>query len=200
MSIGERSLQAQELLGQLREERRIAEEKEQLLVAMDGLRFIAATGQAHDFEAYRQSLEHDAPPLVVATFATREQADSWLENHPNPPHQAYVLISGEYHVVMHLPELGHRRLISHPVLEFYLADKVREGVPAPVATFQTKEEAQAWLSAQPEPPRQVFIRIAEGNYLVVYHHRVDVRVMYPLPTPPASRPPPQVVAPEPRGR
>ena len=181
MSIGERSLQAQELLGQLREEPRSSEEKERLLVAMDALRFISATGQGHDFEAYRKSLDDKAPPLVVATFDTREEADTWLKNHPNPPHHAYVLISGEYHVVMHVPELKHRRLISHPVLEFYLADMVREGIPHPAASFRTKEEAQAWLDTQPEPPRQVFIQIAGENHLVIYHHRVDLRLMHPLP-------------------
>jgi len=188
MSIGERALHAQELLGRLREEPRDPEEKERLLLAMDGLRFIAATGQTHDFEAYRQSLDHDAPPLVVATFTTREAADTWLAHHPRPPHQAYVLISGEYHVVMHLPELGHRRLIAHPVLEFYLANRVQEGLPAAAASFQSIEEARAWIDSQPEPPLQVVIRIAGANYLVVHHHRVDVRALYPLPVPPPKDP------------
>jgi hypothetical protein len=180
MSAGELFLQAQELLGQLREEPRSAEEKERLLAAMDALRFILATGQLHDLEAYRKSLDEQAPPLVIATFDSREDADAWLKNHPNPPHQAYVLIRGEYHVVMNVPELQHRRLISHPVLEFYLAEKARDGIPSPVASFSTMDEARAWLDAQPEPPRQVFIQIAGENYLAAYHHRVDVRALYPL--------------------
>ena len=180
MSAGELFLQAQELLGQLREEPRSTEEKERLLAAMDALRFIFATGQLQELEAYRKSLDEQAPPLVVATFGSREEADTWLMNHPNPPHQAYVLVRGEYHVVMNVPERQHRRLISHPVLEFYLAERVREGIPPPTATFRTQEEARTWLDTQSEPPRQVFIQIAGENYLAVYHHRVGVRAMYPL--------------------
>ncbi|WP_434384977.1 hypothetical protein [Melittangium boletus] len=104
-----------------------------------------------------------------------------MKHHPHPPHQAYALVSGEYHVVMDLPELQHRRLVSHPVLEFYLADRVRAGLPPPAATFRTHEEAQAWLDAQPEAPRQVVIQIAGEDHLAVYHHRVGVRALYALP-------------------
>ena len=188
MSVEGLSLEAQEVLGQLREEPRTAEEKERLLAAMDALKFISATGQAHDFEVYRRSLEDKAPPLVIATFDTRAEANAWLEQHPSPPNHAYVLVGGEYHVVMHVPELNHRRLISHPVLEFYLSDMVRERVASPAATFHTKEEAQAWLDTRSVPPRQVFIRIAGADYLVVYHHRVDLRAMYPLPSAVAPQP------------
>lgn len=147
---------------------------------MDALKFIAATGQPYDFEDYRKSLDSQAPPLVVATFNTREDADAWLKDHPSPPHHAYVLIAGEYHVVMYIPETNHRRLISHPVLDFYLADMIREGVPTPAATFSTHEEARTWLHGQPEPPRQVFIRIAGEDHLAVYHHRINLRELYPI--------------------
>ncbi len=149
-------------------------------MAMDALRFIAATGQSREFDDYRQSLDARAPPLVIANFDTREAADAWLSQHPNPPLHAYVLIAGEYHVVMYVPELNHRRLISHPVLEFYLADMLRERPPAPVASFNTREEAEAWLNNEPEPPRQVFIQIAGEPHLAVYHHRVGLRAIYPL--------------------
>ncbi|WP_224248480.1 head protein [Hyalangium gracile] len=180
MKIGELSLEAQELLGRLREEARPEEEKQRLLVAMDALRFIAATGQSHDFDEYRKSLDAKAPPLVIASFRTREEADTWLNAHPNPPHHSYVLVGGEYHVVMYVPERNHRRLIAHPVLEFYLEDMVRQGLPAPVATFSTAEEARDWLDSQPEPPRQVFIQIAGEYHLVVYHHRVGLRAIHPI--------------------
>ncbi|WP_095991410.1 head protein [Cystobacter fuscus] len=180
MRPGELSLEALELLGRRWEEASSPEEKERLLLAMDALRFVSATGQTYDLEDYRKSLEAQAPPLVVATFDTREAADDWLKASPRPPYHAYVLIAGEYHIVMYIPEMNHRRLISHPVLEFYLADMIREGLPAPVATFKTHEEAQAWIDHQPEPPRQVFITIAGDYYLAVYHHRVNLRAMYPI--------------------
>lgn len=103
-----------------------------------------------------------------------------VERASSAPHHAYVLVAGEYHVIMYIPELNHRRLIAHPVLEFYLEDMIREGLPAPVATFTTHEDARAWLDSQPEPPRQVFIRIAGEYYLVVYHYRVNLRAIYPV--------------------
>jgi hypothetical protein len=177
---GELSLDAQELLGRLREEMESATDKECLLVAMDALRFIAATGQSYDFQDYRKSLDDKAPPLVVAAFATREAANAWLRDIPRPPHHAYVLIAGTYHVVMYVPEFNHRNLIPHPVLEFYLADMIRDGLPALAAVFKTHEEARSWVEAQPEPPRQVFIQIAGEYHLVAYHHRIGLRAIYPI--------------------
>ncbi|WP_434384975.1 hypothetical protein [Melittangium boletus] len=53
MSPGELALRAQDLLSRLREEPRVPEEREQLLIAMNALRFLAASGQLQDFAAYR---------------------------------------------------------------------------------------------------------------------------------------------------
>ena len=33
---------------------------------------------------------------------------------------------------------------------------------------------------QPEPPQQVFIQVAGEPYLAAYHHRINLRVLYPL--------------------
>lgn len=180
MRAGELSLDALEFLGQLLEQTGSAPDKERLRVAMDALRFIAATGQSYDFLDYRKSLNDRAPPLVVAAFNTQAEAEAWLHAHPSPPHHAYVLIEGSYHVVMYVPELNHRKLIAHPVLEFYLADMIREGLPAPAAVFETHEEARSWLAAQPDPPRQVFIQISGEPHLVAYHPRIHLRAIYPI--------------------
>jgi hypothetical protein len=174
------SLDAQELLGHLWAKAPSLEEKEKLRMAADALRFIASTGQSHDFEDYRQSLDANAPPLVIASFKAREEADAWLSAHPRPPDQAYVLIGGAYHIVMYGPERHHRKLLRHPALEFYLEEMTRGGLPSPVASFQTREEAERWLALQPEPPRQVFITIAGESYLAVYHHRIHLRALYPV--------------------
>ena len=175
-----RSLDAQELLGQLWEKAPSPEEKEKLRLAADALRFIASTGQSLDFDDYRQSLDDKAPPLVDASFPMREEADAWLQAHPRPPDQAYVLIAGEYHIVMYAPERNHRSLVRHPALEFYLEEMTRDGLPAPIASFRTRDEAEAWLTLQPEPPRQVFIAIAGEHHLVAYHHRIHLRAIYPV--------------------
>lgn len=188
MSFVEFSLEVQELLGRLHDEAQSEKEKERLVEAIDALRFIYSTGQSQDFEDYRKSVDAKAPPLVIAAFNTRQEADAWLKEHPRPPDGAYVLIAGEYHMVVYAPERRHRSLPPVPFLEFYLRDMLEDGLPPPVATFATHEEAQAWVDSQPEPPRQVFILIAGEDHLVAYHHRVNLRAIYPLSR--AAEPPP----------
>jgi hypothetical protein len=180
MSRAKPSLETQELLGRLWEEASSSEEKERLQFARDALTFIQDTGQSYEFEDYRQSLEANSPPLVMATFQTREEAKAWLANHSSPPDGAKVLIAGEYHHVIYFRDGDIRGLPPLPVLKYYLQDMLEDGLPPPVATFQTHEEAVTWLNSQPEPPRQVFIQIAGESYLAVYHYRVNQRALYPL--------------------
>ncbi|MDY7231761.1 head protein [Hyalangium rubrum] len=180
MSITELCLEVEGLLGRFREDSSSPKEQKLLLVAIDALNFISATGQSHEFEDYLKRVETDAPPLVIASFDTREEAETWLENHPHPPRIANVLIGGEYYSAMCSRERNDRRLVRTQTLEYYLAAMIRDGIPPSVATFNTQEEATAWVHGQPEPPRQVFIHIAGAAYLVVYHDKVNLRAIYPL--------------------
>ncbi|MFP2929484.1 head protein [Pyxidicoccus sp. 3LG] len=168
------------LLGRLLEETSSPEEKEYLDAAMDALYFILRTGQSHDFDAFRQSIDDNAPPLVLAAFDTKESAEAWMRNHPNPPTGADVLIAGEYHYANCSPDLKRRYLVPGRSLEYYLREMLDEGLPAPVATFATPEEARAWVDSQPEPPKQVVILIAGEPHLVAWHHRINLRAIYPL--------------------
>ncbi|QSQ22212.1 head protein [Pyxidicoccus parkwayensis] len=168
------------LLGKLWEESTSEENKEYLGAAMDALYFIMRTGQSHDFDAYRESVETDAPPLVVAAFDTKENAEAWLKKHPNPPSGARVLIAGEYYSVLCDDDLKRRHLVSGLTLEYYLREMLDDGLPPPVATFDTMEQARAWVDSQPEPPRLVVITIAGEPHLVAYHYKVGLRAIYPL--------------------
>jgi hypothetical protein len=168
------------LLGRLWEESTSEEEKEYLSTAMNALEFISQTGQSHDFEAYRESLKDDPPPLVIATFDTRKSAEAWLENHPAPPTGADVLVAGEYHYANCSDDLTRRHLLRTQTLEHYLRAVIDDGLPPPVATFDTLEQARAWVDSQPEPPRQVVITIAGEPHLVAYHYKVGLRAIYPL--------------------
>jgi len=171
---------ALELLGRLWEESQSTEEKERLQFASDAIRFIYATGLTYDFEDYRASLDVDAPPPVIASFNTREEADTWMRNHPNPPHHANVLVSGEYYYASYSRKHNHRSIRPSETLEYYLAEMIRDGVPPPAFTFDTHEEANNWLHSQPEPPKQVFIQIAGKLHLAAYHPRINLRAIYPL--------------------
>jgi hypothetical protein len=181
MSIVELCLDVEGLLGQLREEESSPEKKEKLLVAIDAIRFIAASGQSYDFEDYRKSLDANAPPLVIAAFKTLDEAQAWLTTSPKPPLGAQVLVANAYYRVIYVRETQLRKLLPNPgALEHYLEEMTREGLPPPVMTFSRREEAEAWLDSQPEPPGHAFILIAGEYYLAVYHHRINLRTLYPV--------------------
>ncbi|RKG99327.1 head protein [Corallococcus sp. CA053C] len=173
------SLETQELLARLEKESPSQADKERLTAAIDALQFIYAMGQSQSFLEYRQSLADRAPPLVVAAFDTRAEADAWLMTRSPVPDRASVLIAGAYFTVMDLPELRQRRLVPSPVLQFYL-EAMREQAGAPVFRFTSHAEAETWLKSQGEPPRQVVIQIGDRPYLAAYHPQVRVRALYPL--------------------
>lgn len=190
MSIIDLCLEVEGLLGRLREEDVVPEEKEKLLVAIDAIRFIAASGQSYDFEDYRKSLDANAPPLAIAAFDTIDAAQAWLEAHPRPPVGACVLVSGAYQRVFSSKDGRFRELRPSPgTLEYYLEDLTRDGLPAPVATFGTREEAVAWLDSQSESPGHAFIVIAGDCHVAVYHHRIKLWAIHRVPTQPPRKPP-----------
>jgi len=182
MSIFDLCLEVEELLGQTREEEPSPDKQEKLLVAIDAIRFIFAKGLSYEFEDYRKSLDANAPPLVIATFKNLDEAAAWLQAHPRPPLGAQVLVNDEYYRVIYVRDTGLRKLLHNPgALAHYLEELLREGPPAPVATFSSREEAEAWLNNQPEPPGHAFIMIADEYYLAVYHRAVAARSLYPVP-------------------
>jgi hypothetical protein len=77
MSIVELCLEVEGFLGRLREGDPSPEEQEKLLVAIDAIRFISASGQSYGFEDYRKGLDANAPPLVIAAFHTRRARRQW---------------------------------------------------------------------------------------------------------------------------
>jgi hypothetical protein len=171
----------QGLLGQTLNNTSSPEEKELFRIAAAALMFISETGRIYSFEDYLQHGKED-PPYAVASFKTREDADTWLRKHPEPPHGAHILIADDYHLVAYRREHDIRSLIKLPVIEYYLEDLARRGPVAPVASFNTRQEADAWLQSQPTPPRNAFILIAGEYHVAVYHRLIDHRALYPLPT------------------
>jgi hypothetical protein len=119
---------------------------------------------------------------VVAAFKTREEANSWLADNPKPPAMAYVLISSEYHVVAYRRESDWRTFLPHPTLEFYLEEMTKDGLPPVVATFKTREDADAWFEGQSEPSAQTVIQIGGEHYLAVYYRNIKHRAIFPFST------------------
>jgi len=168
------------LLGLIHEKTESAEEKELLLTAAEALRFIITTGQRYELDDYRQELKTEGPQMVVASFATREEAEAWLKNHSRPPYLAEVLIADQYHVVMYDRDDNFRRLVSTHSIEYHLEEMMKDGRPPPVASFDTREQARAWFYSLPERPSQAVIQLGGEPYLAAYHRNIDHLAFHPF--------------------
>ncbi|MGE6763881.1 head protein [Corallococcus interemptor] len=172
-----------EVLGRHYAESTSEEEKQAFRFAMDAIYFILGTGQGFELEAYVQSQDASAPPLVIARFKTREEADAVMNARTPPVDSARVLIGDDYYSAMFVPATGRTHLVRAESLDFYLQEMADQQLTPSGLSFATKAEAEAWMHQQPTPPQQVVIDIAGAPYLAAYHHRIDYRVLYPLPAP-----------------
>jgi hypothetical protein len=165
---------------QLRDSSDSREEADQSQAIIEAIRYIDSTGQQEAFAAFREYVEADAPPFVVASFDNREEAEAWLANHPHPPDPANVLIADAYHDVVHDRETDLRQLPRNRALEWYLAELERKEPPVAVASFETRQEAEAWLKSQAEPVRRAWVQVGGKLHLSVYYPNIRHRALYPL--------------------
>ncbi|GMU07049.1 head protein [Corallococcus caeni] len=173
-----------EMLGRRYSESTSEKEKQALHFAMDAIYFILGTGQGAELEAYIQSQDASGPPLVIGRFKTREEAEAAMNARKPPVDSARVLIGDDYYSAMFVPATGRTHLVfMPPILEHYLQEMADQRLTPSGLSFATKAEAEAWMNQQPTPPQQVVIDIAGAPYLAAYHHRIDYRVLYPLPAP-----------------
>lgn len=63
-----------------------------------------------DLEYYLAERRGGAPPVAIASFSNREDADAWLQSQPKPAPWAWVSIAGELYLAADYPNLGHRAL------------------------------------------------------------------------------------------
>jgi hypothetical protein len=180
MSTRKLTSRAKEFLAKLRANTHDEEQQELLDVLFDALLFIDSSGQLYAFEDYRKHLASDDPPHVLAAFDTREEAEAWLQEQPEPPSSAYVLIGDQYHQLVYNRELNHRRIFSHPVLEYFLGAHLQAGLPPPIASFPTRQEAEAWFKNEAPQLKQAVILIAGEPHLAVHHPNVNRRSIYPF--------------------
>ena len=156
-----------------------AEEQAHIQLILKALQFIASTRQHEAFADFLEYVEADAPPWVVASFETQEEAHAWLKSHSNPP-LASILIGDSYHDVAYDRETDFRRLPWNRDIHRYLAWLKRVEPPVAHASFATREEAEVWLKKQPKPPRRTWVSIAGEFYLAVYYPNIQHRALFPL--------------------
>lgn len=180
LSAHELPLRVMDLLGRIRTGTSSTEDQELLAIAIDAMLFITSTGQRYAFIDYLKQSDSEALPPVEASFDTRDEAEAWLKNHPEPPDGVHVLVADEYHHVIYSREKSLRRLIRAPILEHHLESVTNKGLLAPVAVFNTREEASAWLEHQAGSPPQAVIQIEGQSYLAVYHRSARHLALYPV--------------------
>lgn len=180
MTIHELILEVQGLLGRTSRSAQSSEEKELFRVAAAALMFISETGTVHSFEDYLQ-FRRSEPPLAVASFKNREEAEEWLRQHPEPPHGAFVLVSDEYHMVMHVREMNHRQLFPHPILEGYLEQIQPVALSGTVPSFETREEAEAWVKGKTGWTQGVLMDIAGQRHVALYHRHLGCYSLHLFP-------------------
>jgi hypothetical protein len=118
MSMEESFNKAQQLLVRLRGEAKSPEEKELLSLAYFTFDFIEVTGSFHAFEEFLETWRRAGGSLpTIASFDTREEAETWLREHPMPPHGAFVRIAGRTHAVFCPERAGPRRMLPMPPLQ-----------------------------------------------------------------------------------
>jgi hypothetical protein len=176
----ERLDRTQDFFTKLREEPESVEDRERIQVILDALHFISATGQYSPFAEYLEHVEAGGPPYVVASFATREEAETWLKEHPNPPDSASVLIENAYYSVLYDRDTNTRHLPRTRDLDHYLAELQAEEPPRAIVSFSSLGEAEAWMQSQPAPARRTWVSIAGKLYLAAYHPNISHRALYPL--------------------
>lgn len=88
-------------------------ERDALKLARLALHFIMGRGESSEFEHYMRDFD-TAPRAALLSFTTKEEADTWLQNHPAPPHGATIKASNELYTVAYLPRLNHRKLLWLP--------------------------------------------------------------------------------------
>jgi hypothetical protein len=54
--------------------------------------------------------------------------------------------------------------------------------PVPLCSFDTRESADAWLMAHPEPPHGAYVSVAGTLYTVAYSRQVGHRALLRIPT------------------
>jgi len=154
------------------------EQKQNVLLLIALVNFIADTGQLDDVEDFfSNQLEY--APIAIAHFSSNEEAEAWLRGVATPPSPAYLLIGDEYYQFWYRREDKTRGMYRDYPIELELEGLAARGIPPQTPSFATRAEAENWLTDHPANP-YAFVSIADEHYFAVYHRRLKRHSLHPV--------------------
>jgi hypothetical protein len=131
------------------------------------LHFIMGRGETGVFSDYLENFNTQLPPVL--SFATKEDADSWLRNHPAPPHGLSVGVADERYIVAYLRESGIRKLLRLPSNE-----------ELPPSDEAEEEEAPEEELSPPHPSHGTrFSFFGFFNWTCFHLYQMEKRISFP---------------------
>jgi hypothetical protein len=71
----------------------------------------------HTLEYYLAELREAEPPVAAATFASREEAESWLKAQPERARRMWISVGGQLYLAAYYPQLHHGALFPLSMAE-----------------------------------------------------------------------------------
>lgn len=71
----------------------------------------------HALEYYLSELSREEPPVAVASFSTRSEAETWLKAQRDLARRAWVLVGDEFYLAAHYPHIHCRVLFPLSIAE-----------------------------------------------------------------------------------
>ncbi len=182
MNIHQVLLGVEEVLGRHWTESQSPEEKALLLTAIDATSFIASTGQHYPFEDYRKSLG-----------STPSSGGSRPSAHSSGKHKTAALLERIRDATKD-PVDRELVLSAMDALDFiestgqsstfeeYLRQRDSGDPPRVMASFDTREEAEAWLLNHPTPPSTAEVLIGGVYHRAIYLRELNHRKIVPWPS------------------
>ncbi|MCY1081665.1 hypothetical protein [Archangium lansingense] len=171
----------QEAIGKQWVEHPSPEQRRLLGLARDALRFVYATGQPYRFEEFRLGLESGARPPPGTVKQSRNDFASLEEELSSTRAFLTKLRDGaesarDKEVLQVIVDTLHFISVTaqHGAFSAYLEHLEADAPPYAIASFDTKEAAEAWLKNQPIPPDSADVLIADTYHYVIHDERRGV--------------------------
>jgi hypothetical protein len=171
----------QEAIGKQWSDHPSPEHRQLLGLARDALRFVFVTGQPYRFEDFRRSLEAGGRP-PPGTFELPRNEFTSLEERLNNTRDFLTrrrdeadstrekgVLQAVVDTLLFISATG-----QHRAFNAYLEHLEADAPPYAIASFETKEAAEAWLENQPIPPDSANVLIANAYHYVIHDERVGI--------------------------